>query len=306
MRVPIVYHPAYVAPMPEGHRFPMGKFGALKRYLENQDLLRPANLFEPQPASPDYLVGAHDPAYVAAVLSGQLPPEQVRRLGLPVTPEVARRSLAANGGTLMAAKLALEHGLACNLAGGSHHAFRAFGSGFCVFNDVAAAASHLLAKQRINQALVLDLDVHQGDGTASILADQPRVTTVSLHCRTNFPARKQTSDLDVPLEPDLADGDYLETLERTLDELLASADHPPPDLVFYNAGVDPHRDDRLGRLALSDAGLMARERLVLQRVTARGIPLVCVVGGGYDHDIDRLAARHAFLHHAIAELPGSP
>lgn len=303
MRVPIVYHPAYVAPMPNGHRFPMGKFGALKRYLEAQDLLTFANLVEPEPATAEIVAQAHERGYVDAVLEGRLMPEQVRRLGLPATPEVARRSLAANGGTLRSAELALEHGLACNLAGGSHHAFREFGSGFCVFNDVAVATRHLLQTGRIERTLIVDLDVHQGDGTARMLADEPRAFTLSMHCRTNFPARKQTGDRDIPLEPGLGDRDYLATLDRTLDELLNGAEAFKPDLVFYNAGVDPHYSDRLGRLALSDGGILARERMILARCRALGIPLVCVVGGGYDNDIDALAARHALLHHAIAELP---
>ncbi len=303
MRVPIVYHPAYVAPMPNGHRFPMGKFGALKRYLEAQDLLTFANLVEPEPATAEIVAQAHERGYVDAVLEGRLMPEQVRRLGLPATPEVARRSLAANGGTLRSAELALEHGLACNLAGGSHHAFREFGSGFCVFNDVAVATRHLLQTGRIERTLIVDLDVHQGDGTARMLADEPRAFTLSMHCRTNFPTRKQTGDRDIPLEPGLGDRDYLATLDRTLDELLNGAEAFKPDLVFYNAGVDPHYSDRLGRLALSDGGILARERMILARCRALGIPLVCVVGGGYDNDMDTLAARHALLHHAIAELP---
>lgn len=306
MRVPVVYHPAYVARMPPGHRFPMGKFAALKRHLETEGLLQPAQLIEALPATREILITAHDPAYVDDVLEGRLPPEQVRRLGLPITPSVVRRSMAANGGTLLAARLALDYGLACNLAGGSHHAFAGFGAGFCVFNDVVVAARTLLAERRIERALVLDLDVHQGDGTAAMLAGEPRVTTVSMHCRTNFPARKQKSDDDVALEAGLGDEDYLDALDRLLDRWLGPAATSVPDLVFYNAGVDPHREDRLGRLALSEEGLLARERLVLARVMARRIPLVGVLGGGYDHDLDRLAARHGLLHQAIAERRGSP
>ncbi len=203
-------------------------------------------------------------------------------------------------GTVLAARLALEHGLACNTAGGSHHAFAGAGTGFCVFNDVAVAARLLLAEGLIGRALVVDLDVHQGDGTAAMLADEPRAFTFSVHCRTNFPARKQQSDLDLALDAGVGDADYLTALDRLLPALL---DRVAPDLVFYNAGVDPHVDDRLGRLSLSDGGLAERERLVLAACRSRGVPVACVVGGGYADDLDLLARRHALLHQAILALP---
>jgi acetoin utilization deacetylase AcuC-like enzyme len=205
----------------------------------------------------------------------------------------------AAAGTVLAARLALRHGLACNTAGGSHHAFAGFGSGFCVFNDVAVAARLLLAEGSVGRVLVVDLDVHQGDGTAAIFAADPSVVTFSMHCRTNFPARKQQSDLDVALEPGIGDEEYLAALDAVLGPLL---DRVRPDLVFYNAGVDPHVDDQLGRLALSDAGLAARERRVLDACLGRGLPLACVLGGGYAPTVDLVAARHAILHRVILDL----
>jgi acetoin utilization deacetylase AcuC-like enzyme len=299
MVLPVVHHPAYVAPMPAGHRFPMGKFGRLMALLLADGVVRPDEVHRPEPAAPEALALAHDAGYVAAVLTGTLEAAAVRRIGLPITPEVALRSRAANGGTLLAARLALEHGLACNTAGGSHHAFAGHGSGFCVFNDVAVAARVLLAEGAIARALVVDLDVHQGDGTAAICADEPRVFTFSMHCRTNFPLHKQTSDLDLALEPGLADEAYLALLAGHLPDLL---DQVRPDLVFYNAGVDPHVDDKLGRLALSEEGLWRRERYVLATCRAAGVPVAGVVGGGYAPDLEQLARLHAILPRVAREL----
>jgi acetoin utilization deacetylase AcuC-like enzyme len=300
MRAPVVHHAAYVTPLPAAHRFPMPKFARLLACLRETGLLLPAQEFRPEPAPHAWLELAHTSDYVSGVLEQRLDPMALRRLGLPLSPELALRSRCAVAGTVLTARLALEHGIACNTAGGSHHAFAGFGAGFCIFNDVAVAARVLLAEGLIGRALVVDLDVHQGDGTASILAGDPRVFTLSVHCRANFPARKQQSDLDVALDAGVGDTDYLVLLENLLPALL---DRLRPDLVFYNAGVDPHVEDRLGRLALSDQGLAERERLVLRAVRARGLPLACVVGGGYADDLDVLARRHALVHEAILALP---
>ncbi|MFO1049889.1 MAG: histone deacetylase [Geminicoccaceae bacterium] len=300
MRAPVVHHPAYVTPLPAAHRFPMPKFARLLACLRETGLLLPEQEFVPEPAQRGWLELAHDVGYVASVLEQRLDEAAVRRLGLPMSPVLALRSRCAVAGTVLTARLALEHGIACNTAGGSHHAFTGHGAGFCVFNDVAVAARLLLAEGAVSRVLVVDLDVHQGDGTAAMLADEPRAFTLSVHCRTNFPARKQQSDLDVALDAEVGDADYLGLVDRLLPALL---ERVRPDLVLYNAGVDPHRDDRLGRLALTDAGLAERERLVLDAVRSRGLPLACVVGGGYADDLDVLARRHALLHEAIAALP---
>jgi acetoin utilization deacetylase AcuC-like enzyme len=299
MPLPVVHHPAYVAPLPSGHRFPMAKFGRLMELLLEDGVVDPAQIRVPEPAPAAWLELAHAPAYVAAVLSQTLDAAAVRRIGLPITLEVARRSRAANGGTLLTARLALEHGLACNTAGGSHHAFAGYGAGFCVFNDVAVAARVLLAEGRIARALVVDLDVHQGDGTAAIFADDARVFTFSMHCRTNFPLHKQTSDLDLALDAGIEDDAYLALLAERLPALLQEV---RPDLVFYNAGVDPHVEDRLGRLALTERGLWRRERFVLETCLKAGVPVAGVIGGGYAADLDQLARLHAILPQMATKL----
>ena len=211
---------------------------------------------------------------------------------------LVRRSWLAVGGTVLTARLALRHGLACHLAGGTHHAFPLHGSGFCIFNDCAVAARVLLAEGLVHRLLVVDLDVHQGDGTAAIFAGDPQVFTFSMHGASNFPLQKQTSDLDLPLEDGLEDGAYLAVLGRTLPDLLTQV---RPDLVLYNAGVDPHRDDRLGRLGLSDAGLHRRDWMVIEACLKRGIPVATVIGGGYDA-LAALVERHTLVVRAAHEL----
>ncbi len=300
MKPAVVHHPAYVAELPPGHRFPMAKFGRLLAHLHERKLVEPRRLFRPEPAPRSWLELAHSGRYVTAVLEHGLDPASQRRLGLPMSPALALRSRAASAGTVLAARLALEHGLACNTAGGSHHAMADGGAGFCVFNDVAVAAAVLLTEGLVARVLVIDLDVHQGDGTAEIFRNDPRVVTFSVHCRANYPARKTQSDLDVALDPEVGDAPYLRLLDAVLPPLL---DRVAPDLVFYNAGVDPHRDDRLGRLALSDAGLAAREALVLEACRRRALPLACVLGGGYAPTLDELVARHAILHEVARDLP---
>lgn len=299
MSLPIVHHPAYVAPMPAGHRFPMGKFGRVMGLLLEDKVVTPDQVRAPELAPRAWLQQAHGIDYVDAILAQTLDVAAARRIGLPITREVATRSRAATAGTVLTARLALEHGIACNTAGGSHHAFAAYGSGFCVFNDVAVAIRVLLAEGTIGRAMVVDLDVHQGDGTASIFEHDARVFTFSMHCRTNFPPRKQTSDLDLALEAGLEDGVYLRLLEEHLPGLLEDV---RPDIVFFNAGVDPHASDRLGRLALTDEGLMAREMCVLRTCTRRGVPVAGVLGGGYAPELDALARLHTIQHRAASEL----
>ncbi|MGV7030113.1 histone deacetylase family protein [Methylobacterium symbioticum] len=294
---PIVFHPAYEASLPDGHRFPMRKYGRLAEIVA-EDGLAPLGFVTPEPASADLLAQAHSRAYVEAVLAQAVPRAIERDIGLPVSETVVRRSRASVGGTLLAARLALSEGLAGSTAGGSHHARREQGAGFCVFNDVAVAARALRADGAISRALVVDLDVHQGDGTADCLAYDPDLFTLSIHGERNYPTRKIAGDLDIGLADGLEDAAYLDLLAARLPPLL---DGLRPDLVFYNAGVDPHRDDRLGRLCLSDDGLLARDRLVVAEARARGIPLVAVIGGGYTHDIDALARRHALVFRALAE-----
>ncbi|AWN38964.1 histone deacetylase [Methylobacterium radiodurans] len=293
---PIVFHPAYEASLPDGHRFPMRKYGRLAEVVAERGLA-PLGFVQPEPASAALLAHAHAPGYIDAVLAHDVPRAIERAIGLPVTETVVRRSRASVGGTLLAARLALAEGLAGSTAGGSHHARREQGAGFCVFNDVAVAARALQHEGAIRRALVVDLDVHQGDGTADCLAYAPDLFTLSVHCERNYPTQKIPGDLDIGLPDGMEDAAYLDVLAARLPPLL---DALRPDLVFYNAGVDPHRDDRLGRLALSDDGLYARDRYVVGEARARGIPLVAVIGGGYTHDVDALAGRHALVFQALA------
>ncbi|MCJ2080880.1 histone deacetylase [Methylobacterium sp. J-090] len=293
---PIVYHPDYQATLPDGHRFPMGKYRRLSEVLLARGLA-PQGFVRPEPAGLDLIAGVHDRAYVESVLALSVPRAVEREIGLPVGASVVARSRASVAGTLLAARLALAHGLAGSSAGGSHHARRGGGAGFCIFNDVAIAARTLHREGTIARAVVIDCDVHQGDGTADCLSGTPDLFTFSLHAERNYPARKIAGDRDVGLPDGLEDADYLAALDAHVGPLL---DAVSPDLVFYNAGVDPHRDDRLGRLALTDAGLAARDRLVVAAARSRNIPLVAVIGGGYATDIDALAARHAGVFEAMA------
>lgn len=295
MSPPIVHHPAFRAEMPAGHRFPMDKFSRLAVLLESEGLPGSNGFHRPEPIDVETLLLVHTEDYVRGVIEQTLPADIVRRIGMPNSESVAIRARAATGGTLLTARLALEHGAACNTAGGSHHASAESGAGFCVFNDVAVAARRLLAEGAIGKALVVDLDVHQGDGTARIFEGDSSVFTFSMHAEKNFPARKAASDLDIDLADGTGDADYLEKLAEILPALLA---RERPDLVFFNAGVDPHADDKLGRLSLSDDGLARREAFVLGCCLERSIPVAGVIGGGYDADMDRLAHRHAILHRA--------
>lgn len=298
MNLPLVSHPAYSTPLPEEHRFPMAKFRLLVNHLRRLDLLRDDQLHQPLPVPRRWLEQVHPRSYHEAFSRQQLSPAEARRIGLPATPGVIRRSWLAVGGTVLTARLALKHGLACHLAGGTHHAFGDVGSGFCIFNDVAVAARVLLAEGLVKRILVVDLDVHQGDGTATLFEGDPRVFTFSAHAASNFPLRKARSDCDLPLPDGLEDGPYLAAVGRLLPDLLSQAH---PDLVFYNAGVDPHRQDRLGRLCLSNEGLLLRERMVLETCLRQGVPVATVIGGGYD-TLAPLVERHGLVVRAAADL----
>lgn len=285
--IPLVHHPDYVAPAPARSTYQWNKNGLIR------DLLRAEGdrvaWHTPDPMPRAWIEAVHDADYVGEVLDARVPREKERRIGFPVTPVVARRAAVVPGGTWMAARLALTHGFAANSAGGSHHALAATGAGYCVFNDLALAAVRLVDEGIVARVLVVDCDVHQGDGTASLLAGRPGIATYSIHAEKNFPVRKARSTLDVPLADGTADDAYLETLERTLAPML---DEVRPDLILYQAGVDPFAGDRLGRLALTLDGLAARERLVAGLAIARGIPLASTVGGGYGDDALEIAHRH--------------
>ncbi|MGB3571349.1 MAG: histone deacetylase [Phormidesmis sp.] len=292
---PVIYHPAYVTPLPAGHRFPMPKFQLLRDLLVSDRIITESQLYQPGAPSLEWLQLVHDADYVQAYCNGTLDHKAQRRIGLPWSEGLVQRTCTAVGGTILTAKLALQYGIACNTAGGTHHAFPSYGSGFCIFNDLAIALKVLQAQNLIRTALIVDLDVHQGDGTAFIFKQDPSVFTFSMHCGVNFPGRKQQSDLDVALAENTEDEAYLAELRS----------HPPallerlqPDLVMYDAGVDVHKDDRLGKLALTDAGVFERDRTVLQTCKDGGYPVACVIGGGYSEDMSALIYRHSLLHRA--------
>ena len=297
--IPIVYHPHYVAPLPQGHRFPMVKFQKLYELLLKDGIITPENLYQPEIPDQSLLELVHTRDYIENYCQGTLDTKAQRRIGLPWSPELVRRTCTAVGGTTLTAKLALKYGIACNTAGGTHHAFPDFGSGFCIFNDLAIAARVLQKWGLVKQVLIVDLDVHQGDGTAFIFQNDPKVFTFSMHCEINFPSRKQTSDLDVPLPEGLDNDGYLQILANYLPDLLSQV---KPDLVLYDAGVDTHVGDRLGKLALTDEGLYRRERQVLSTCRAGGYPVACVIGGGYAEDMEGLVYRHSLLHRAARDV----
>jgi acetoin utilization deacetylase AcuC-like enzyme len=277
----------------------MPKFGKIYDILLSEGIARPGQFNLPPIASRAWLEQVHTTDYVGTFLAGSLEPKAQRRIGLPWSPALVKRTCAAVGGTVLTARLALQYGLACNTAGGTHHAFPDFGSGFCIFNDLAVATRLVQNECLAARVLIVDLDVHQGDGTAVIFQDDPTVFTFSMHCQKNFPFRKQQSDLDIPLPEGLTDAAYLRTLTAHLPALLTNF---KPDLVLYDAGVDPHCADRLGKLALSDEGLYQRDKLVLETCLRQGYPVATVVGGGYDKDVSALSYRHVLLHRAANEL----
>jgi acetoin utilization deacetylase AcuC-like enzyme len=299
LSVPIVYHPDYVVPLPDSHRFPMSKFRMLYELLLTDELVTTERVFAPILPPTEWLELVHDPAYIQAYYTGTLDPKALRRIGLPWSPELVNRTCIALGGSILTAKLAIEHGIACNTAGGTHHAFANMGSGFCIFNDLAIASRVVQKLGLAKKILIVDLDVHQGDGTAAIFQHDPSVFTFSMHCDINFPSKKQTSDLDVPLREGMEDAEYLKTLAEYLPDLLSQV---KPDLVLYDAGVDPHISDRLGKLALTNTGIFDRDLYVLDTCVSQGYPVACVIGGGYAEDIPSLVYRHSLLHRSASNI----
>lgn len=279
----------------------MSKYGFLREALIARDLLRPGGYIAPKVATQSQITMAHEATYVDRAFSLNLGADEIRRIGLTQSDRLLERVRLSSSGTLLAGWLALEHGVACNGAGGSHHAATGHGAGYCIFNDVAVAIRNLQAQGAIQTALVIDADVHQGDGTAEIFRDDPSVFTASIHAEKNFPARKQVSDFDVGLPDRTNDGDYLAALKAVLDRVFKAV---TPQLIFYNAGVDVHAEDRLGRLALSDDGIRARDRMVLTEARRRNLPIAGVLGGGYAPDPAILAERHAILFEEAARVAG--
>ncbi len=287
----LYYSDIFDFPLPPDHRFPLQKYALLRAYLRKHGHIDPGNLIVPEAATDKQLLRVHSPAYLNRVVNGTLGSREVRRIGLPWSPELVKRSLHSVGGTIAAAHSALEDGVGFNLAGGTHHAHRDWGSGFCIFNDVAVAARDLQATASIERILIVDCDVHQGDGSASIFADDPSVYTFSIHGQSNFPFRKSASDLDIGLEAGTGDERYLETLSEALHGLFH--DSGSFDFIFYLAGADPYHGDAFGHLNLTKAGLLARDQLLFDACQQAGLPVAVALAGGYAPDLKDLVEIHA-------------
>ncbi|MFP5286243.1 MAG: histone deacetylase, partial [Thermoanaerobaculia bacterium] len=275
----------FVLTLPEGHRFPMEKYRLLRERVLESGAVRPEDLRVPEPATEEEILRVHEPEYLRRVMTGGLDRAELRRIGFPWSPAMVERSRRSAGGTIAACREALANGVAVNLAGGTHHAFPGHGEGYCVLNDAAIAARAMQAEGRAARVVILDCDVHQGNGTAAVFRGDPAVFTFSIHGRRNFPFRKQRSDLDVELEDGAGDGEYLPALEEALDHALSHHGSAGADLAIYVSGADPHERDRLGRLKLTRGGLRARDRMVLERCRRAGLPVAVVMAGGYGADV---------------------
>ncbi|HZX41316.1 MAG TPA: histone deacetylase [Myxococcaceae bacterium] len=291
----------HVVPLPPGHRFPMGKYRLLREALLASGVLQADELVPSELVDVQSLLRVHTPRWVRAVLDNRLTEAEQRRLGFPWSPELVLRSRAAVGGTCSAAVRALAEGIGGNLAGGTHHAFPDHGEGYCVFNDIAVSIRALQAAGSIRRALVVDLDVHQGNGTAAVFEGDPEVFTFSMHGERNFPFRKQRSSLDIALADGAGDEVYLDVLARHLPRVVEAA---RPDLLYYQAGVDPLAEDTLGRLSLTHAGLEARDAFVLEAAQRSGVPVVVTLGGGYARPLEATVRAHIGTYRAARMVWG--
>ena len=296
MKIPIVNHKDYLAEINEDNKFPINKFDELAKYLIKKNYVN--DFYNPYPCSLDTLSLAHAKDYIYSIKNKTLNKSAQKKIGFPLNDSIVQRSFMATGGTVLASKLAVNFGLACNTAGGSHHANFYEGAGFCVFNDVAVATRYLQKRGYARRILILDLDVHQGNGTAEIFKDDNSVFTFSMHCKSNYPAKKATSDLDVELEDNLEDKEYLESLKKYIMYL----NQESFDFVFYIAGVDIHYEDRLGNLNITDEGIRKRDQIVINNFYKKSIPLCGVLGGGYNKDFNKLVELHSMLHKSCAEI----
>ena len=296
MDLPVVNHKDYFAKIGDDHKFPIGKFGELANYLIEKKIVK--KFHNPYPCSEETLKRAHSEKYIKSVKDKTLDQNTIKKIGFPLVDSVIQRSLVATGGTVLASKLAINYGIACNTAGGSHHANYNGGAGYCVFNDVAVAAQYLLDRGLAGKILIVDLDVHQGNGNADIFQENRNVFTFSMHSKSNYPAKKSISDLDVELDDNLEDTEYIKILKFYLNQL----NEESFDYVFYIAGVDIHFNDRLGKLKISDEGIRKRDEIVTENFFSKGIPLCGVLGGGYNKDLKKLVELHSILHQSCAKL----
>ena len=296
MELPVVNHKDYEAQLNDDNKFPIKKFGELAKALIKNKIVK--NFYVPEPCSVETLKEAHTEDYINKIKNKTLDKNEIRKIGFPLVDSVVRRSFIATGGTVLATKLALNYGIACNTAGGSHHATSNEGAGFCVFNDVAVAAKYLTSRGLANKILIIDLDVHQGNGNSEIFKNDTQVFTFSMHAKVNYPAKKSISDLDIELDENLEDREYIEILKNNLKYL----NQEEFDFVFYIAGVDIHYNDRLGKLNISDNGIFQRDELVIDNFFSNKIPICGVLGGGYNEDFNKLVELHSSLHKTCAKF----
>ncbi len=296
MYLSVVNHEDYLAKIGDDHKFPINKFGEIANYLKKKKIVE--KFYKPYACSEETLKRVHSESYIKHIKDKTLDQRAVKKIGFPLVDSVVRRSLVATGGTVLAAKLAIKNGVACNTAGGSHHANFDGGAGYCVFNDVAVAAQYLLDRGLAGRILIIDLDVHQGNGSADIFKGNNNVFTFSMHSKSNYPAKKSMSDCDVELENNTEDKEYLRILKFYLNQL----NEENFDFVFYIAGVDIHFNDRLGKLKISDEGIKKRDEIVTENFFSKGVPLCGVLGGGYNKDFNKLVELHSILHQSCAKL----
>ena len=295
MELPVINHPDYVAKINDDNKFPIKKFGALAKHLLDTGTVK--KFFKPKECSVETLRTSHSLEYINHIKNKTLDVAAQKKIGFPINDSVVRRSFVATGGTVLASKLALDAKLACNTAGGSHHATFNFGAGYCVFNDVAVAANYLKNKGYVKKILILDLDVHQGNGNSEIFQNDKDVFTFSMHCASNYPAKKSKSDMDVELNDNMEDEEYLNTLNENI-KLLNKNNY---DFVFYVAGVDIHFNDKLGKLKITDEGINKRDQMVIDNFFSKQIPLCGVLGGGYNKSFEKLIELHSMLHKNCAD-----
>ena len=296
MELPVINHPDYVAKINDDNKFPIKKFTALADHLLREGVVK--KFYKPKACSIETMKASHSLEYINHIKNKTLDIKAQKKIGFPINDSVVRRSFLATGGTVLASRIALDSKLACNTAGGSHHATFNYGAGYCVFNDVAVAANYLKNKGYAKKILIIDLDVHQGNGNSEIFKNDSSILTFSMHCVSNYPAKKSKSDIDIELKERMEDKEYLNILHKNLNELNKNK----YDFVFYVAGVDIHFDDRLGKLKITDEGINKRDQIVIENFFSRNTPLCGVLGGGYNKNFEKLIELHSMLHKNCAKI----
>jgi acetoin utilization deacetylase AcuC-like enzyme len=295
----IAWSPLFAHPLPKGHRFPMEKYDLLPEQLIYEGTIREENLFTPGSLNKEWIVNTHDSGYFQRLQDLELSKSEIRKTGFPLSEELVRREIHIMDGSVQACLFALQYGVAMNIAGGTHHAFTDKGEGFCLLNDIAISANYLLDHGLARQVLVVDLDVHQGNGTAEIFANKPEVFTFSMHGAANYPLHKEKSDLDIGLPDGIGDGAYLKILRENLEPLI---DRVKPDFIIFQSGVDVLKNDKLGRLALSIDGCRERDRTILEIAQKNRIPVMCCMGGGYSEKLSNILEAHANTYRLAQEI----